>query len=819
VRGRPAQSWDLIPTPQYVEPCEGGVPLDGAGPIRVVIPHAAASQTALAARFIREGLAESFPSLAARISIGEDSGSFCSRRDAQRTPHGVTTHGVVIRLVEWRLRGDQADPPPLNLLDEQVLARHYGHAYVLRTLDAERVVLVGPPLGLVYGAMTLLQLAGADGGPPTIPGVYIRDFPHFEHRAASCWLMNGEANRWSLDRGQGLAAFEALCRRKLDLCLRYKINMVVFDGFGFGLAQRFPEYPAMMRRLNRYARERGIRLVFGGYGAGYGIAYQPGPLYEEAGLQGTVWLNRAHYPDGPTYKCLGYPRTRAGLEPGLFGTCRSNEDLNRLKAEELAAFVEAVEPGALYIHHEDFGGFDTTQRYWLERCDGCRRRWPNDDAASADGAAGAIAHGYASLIRSVNAVRHADTGYDAARDCLIILTSPIYMPSSPMAEDWNKVLWFWQNVARALPAAENLTVCFREVFPQRIGGTRWVDAFNAAMTAAPRPLGLWIYFAGGADHWLNDYPFVGTPALNALFLGAQGLYNASGDAYQEPQQLLNAEYDWNVHSAGFFLEPRSHDEAEALWRGLAQTDVRPAALFGPGGFLERACRRLYGEAAASPMVRHFGESVPVAPAGGEPASEKSAVGDEQAQLAAVETRKTSYLPMAYDRIYGVPVHWRRLALDSKTWGDEIRNEVFARRFAECGISRAELHARLRRQWDLVRQQTERSMGLVDEALSAGPRPSSREDLEFLRRHLAVTVPLCRALVAFHEALRLRHIGPSGREADRLTAALRTARQEAETADALVCEAFPAVTDPAGAEVGGLRARIAELRAAILQTTV
>ncbi len=62
------------------------------------------------------------------------------------------------------------------------------------------------------------------------------------------WLLNVEINRWALDRGQGIEAFARLCERKLDEMLRLKINMVLMDGFGWGLEQRFREYGPLMRR-------------------------------------------------------------------------------------------------------------------------------------------------------------------------------------------------------------------------------------------------------------------------------------------------------------------------------------------------------------------------------------------------------------------------------------------------------------------------------------------------------------------------------------------------------------------------------------------
>ena len=59
---------------------------------------------------------------------------------------------------------------------------------------------------------------------------------------------------------------------------------------------------------------------------------------------------------------MGFPKARKGYDPAVMGSCRSNEELNHRKAEELREYVAAVEPGALYIHHEDFGGFEGHRR-------------------------------------------------------------------------------------------------------------------------------------------------------------------------------------------------------------------------------------------------------------------------------------------------------------------------------------------------------------------------------------------------------------------------------------------------------------------------
>ncbi len=73
--------------------------------------------------------------------------------------------------------------------------------------------------------------------------------------------------------------------------------------------------------MNRYARARGIRLRFGGYGASYGMAYQGGPIYEDAPYLGKVFENRERYPDGPTYGAWGFPGSTPRKEsmPRLLG--------------------------------------------------------------------------------------------------------------------------------------------------------------------------------------------------------------------------------------------------------------------------------------------------------------------------------------------------------------------------------------------------------------------------------------------------------------------------------------------------------------------
>jgi len=787
----PAQHDEIIPTPQYLEPLEGGIALSGRD-VRIELAPEASPKVALAASILKGHLEVSAPSLRGRVEI-------C---DAGSSAQG----GVIIRLVCPPF--DERAAAQLNLLDRQVLdGENAAQAYILRSLDQNSVLLAGQPQGILWGVSTLRQCIKAQPDA-YIPGLYVRDFPSIQERIAAGWLLNGEANRWSYDRGKGLEAYEALCLRKLDQCLLYKINAVMFDGFGFGLVERFPAYPALMRRLNRHARARGIRLIFGGYGSGFGMAYQKGPLFEDARYFGTVFRNRSHYPDGPEYRCLGYhaDKVRQGIDAATLGTCRSNDSLNGLKAAELTAFVEAVEPGGLYIHGEDYGGFDSLQKFWLQRCAQCRARWPNDNAAATDGGAGGIAHGYARLVEAINSVTVREGDYRASRDCLVLLTSPVYTPSSDSSADWSKALTHWQNIARALPKAENVFATFREVFPQPCGGASWIEAFTQAMRETGRPLPACVYFLSGGDHWCNDYPFVATPAQSALFRGAAALYSACGSAYQEPQQLFNAECAWNLSVATACLGSSANGEPQKLWLDLLHRDARPERVFGAGGFLERACAALYGTAVAAKMTRYFSncevltapESLPASPDLSDKVNESC-------------KGRAEFLPMGFTRVFGVPVQWRRIALDSRTWEAGISNERYLKHFQDLGISRAELHARSEIFWTQVKAQTEVSLGILTEALEQC-RPEACADLNFLIESAHLSILLCRALIPFHAAKRILHAGAD----DQVGIAFRIeeARHYADKAAHTLRSNFPRVSDPSGAELGEIARRLEFLRATL-----
>lgn len=774
---------EIVPTPKFITVPSAPVELARGGSLTIILgpgKNGNQEKAKLAAAFLKRDLQRLDGSLKVEI---------LSDRRTRSSGH---------RIYLWDYETDSRPDVSLDPEDQRVLEDHghFGQSYVLKAPDNISLWVIGSTNeGVLLGTMSVLQLMRRTPDGVRLVSAHIRDYPDFQYRAAGNWVLNGEGDRWGFDWGQGVDGFRQVCERQLDEALRFKINMIVFDGFGWGLKERFPAYGELMRELNRYARARGIHLVFGGYGASYGITYQAGPLYETVRYLGHVFKNRRSYPGGPTYECMGFPnpRVRNGNDTRTLGSCRGNDELNRLKGEELKKFVQSVEPGALYIHHEDFGSYDPTERSWLERCSlHCKKRWPNDELKAPDGGAGGLAHGYSELIRAINSVHNAD-GYDASRDCLIILVSPVYYVDSRSSTDWSNVLELWKNIGLQLPRTSNLLVCFREIFPRPGGGKQWISAFNSTMKEAGVKLGTYVFFNGGVANYTTDYPESGAPTMNALFKGATAMYNFSGDFYGLPMEVVNAEYDWTVeHHESPFQEPRTYGEARETWLRFVFAKDQPQGLFDNGGAYRRACDLLYGPKAGSIMMAYYQESRWVPD-----------TFDEATEVKQTPTKcESDYLPMMWDRVYALPEHWRDLAVDSKTWTRHITDPTYVKALSQLHINAQELHRRLARHWTILRDLNAKGAKYVNAALQAEPRPESVDGLEFLRTSFRVDQPLLAALSDFHRGMEQYHSSSGNKRQmnQNFQKALKEARQAAELARG----EFPHPIDPNGGEVGELR---------------
>jgi hypothetical protein len=629
------------------------------------------------------------------------------------------------------------DEASKGVLDEQ---RYFGQSYLLQTRQRNEIWIVGSTgLGVLNGAATLVQLVEPAGADFKLAGTIIRDYPSFRYRAAGDWLLRAELNRWAYDWGDGIQGYVARVQRKLDFCTRFKINMVVFDGFGWSGEKR-PGYSAMMRELNAYARDRGIKLLFAGYGANF----NPRAIEPEFHI-GKAHVNRRSYPDGEVYSCFGEGRTR--LHP-TYGTCRSNEALQREIAGEIQDFVRAVEPGALYIHHEDTGNYETTQSRWAARCDECKRKWPNPDFAASDGGAGAMARGYANIFQAIQRVKNSDTGYDAARDCTVAFISPPYGVDSQRSGmgsekvdpelNWNKTLEFWGNVMMQMPRSKNLEVGLREIFPNA-SGRRWMDAWRTSMEARGLRANVFLFFLGGADQYTNgvfNYPFTGNSVMNGMFDGAEAIYNFNGGLHQEPQQLINAEYSWNSNAPGR-TTPSGFQEGLRRWTALMSNQEEPPEVFGANGVFPLACARIYGDLAGASMASFFRYS------------EQHSSGNNR-------------LPAFYpDRLYPTVVLWRFLQGDAGFSG-VAPSTIELREIQSLKTTRSELQRNLSELWRHTAAVNLKTQKFVDEALRANDlRSDARPDVEYLRKCLLAGERFGTLLAEYHDLLAMN---PSERAA-------------------------------------------------------
>jgi hypothetical protein len=458
-----------------------------------------------------------------------------------------------------------------------------------------RLVAVEPE-GLLRGAATLLQLLREEDGVCYLPCVTITDWPDFRRRCASHWLINVEINRWAYDWGDGPAAYLARVKRKLDLSFAYKINQVWFDGFGWDV-HRFEGYADLMRQCNQYARRRGIKLTFAGYGGGYGTSYQASELYR-CGYFGQTFLNRRPYPGGEEYFCRGIKPLGQSRR---YGTCLSNEGLCRAKVDEMQRFAAAVEPGMMYIHDIDTGSYVESRESWLLRCPECRKRWPSDEVAGAQGQAGALAAWYRRVRSALDRVA-TPSGYRAARDLTLVFISPLYTEyyERGPADLWQREIDYFCDQGRLLGPAANIEIGLREQFYSPRGGKK-IAELQAALDKAGASARLLVIAFGGGDHYLSDDLANVSGTMAHFYEGAESVCLCNGGVHEEPVQILNAEILWSGSAGGYREEPPDEQTAEAVFRRMAQGKHRPAEIFGPGRTFERICRRLWGDAAGKEM--------------------------------------------------------------------------------------------------------------------------------------------------------------------------------------------------------------------------
>ena len=470
-------------------------------------------------------------------------------------------------------------------------------AYVIRIQPAARakVWIVGAsPLGVYYGAATLVQLmTSTAAGTVVLPHVEVQDYPDTPGRMCADWVLTWDWEINGYDWGDGLDAFLARCKRRIDLCARYKVNRVRFLGgrISPGPSYMKDRYPRILRfalELNRYARRKGVALQYSS--SSFGIDHSSwGQPYPEPWL-----LNRENYPDGPVYSCVG----------GTAGGCLSNDALIDIIARRQKQLVHDIEPASIYLHNIDIGQYRELVATWKSRCPRCRERFPDDEPYSPHGFAAAVANLYNRITAELRTVKNPESGYDAARDLQIVFASPGYSYWSETDAEWENELRYFSEIARHVVDKRNAQLTFREQFNRVDGRGLRTAEMAGALERAGWPNAMFMFAVQGAGFLDSPNMLVSSPVLTGTYRGAGTLYNFNGHVFSELQVLANVNYAWNHRAPGSvdpsrFTGPSLRQEASRYSTGRQHSE------FLYGRFLETACAALYGEQAGPWMAALF----------------------------------------------------------------------------------------------------------------------------------------------------------------------------------------------------------------------
>lgn len=435
--------------------------------------------------------------------------------------------------------------------------------YILTRNESGVVITAKSSVGALYGLMTLRQLC--EQAPETFE-IYDRPQIRFRGNMNTLWAESGV---WSYDFGDGVENAKARIKEAIDEYALTKMNLMYADAFGFD-TERFPGYDALMQELTEYASVRGVRIMVGGYGMGYGMSAH------KDSYMGTVFYNRESYPDGEIYKCIG-----TSDKAREHGTCLSNDALTDAKIEEIRTYLRATGVNMLYLHNIDDDVLTT--QLWKNRCEDCREKWPSMLLAAENGAAGAFAAFYNRIFEAL---------LPEFPDLVICPVSPGYAYADSTDDStFEKSCKFWSAVYELIDAKENCIPMFREQFYMHYTSKMRFEHLNETL-----PSYSVVYFSS-SDGFYSDNIYTPSAAYAPFMEDADLVLCANGSALQKPTMVANAEYLWNPTDSAFWnLEPvGEYAEQFAHYNDFREGLIRPDEIYGEGGLLDASCELLFGK--------------------------------------------------------------------------------------------------------------------------------------------------------------------------------------------------------------------------------
>ena len=562
----PDGALNIIPTPQQYSAKEGRLVLvkDGRPQATIVLSEKPDRKEELAAEYIARDI---------KRLCGVDV-PVVRGKPAKPLPGGT----ILIGDSAIKHAGLALGAPEQEFLKSEKTGQGYVLDVVTGAQGASICIAGSSPQGTLFGAMTLLQMIERAGESLVVRAALIRDYPDFRDReVGSAYVSSPKALKAARDA--------------VDFALRHKVNVVAT-----ALPRKhYVQNAGSVRQINAYARERGMRGVL------YMVLGELPPPDEP----GAPLLNRRSYPDGKIYRCMGQQRSAKDRDTTRW--CASNDAMHERMARNVAAYIRLMEPGHVELHHIDNDRWAHGEQIWKRRCADCRKRWPSDDLASMQGLAGAQVYFWDRVIAAIQSVRNADSRYDARRDLTMRIGFPVYTNLSEDDATWDREVGFYRAISAGLKHKKNVFFVTREQGRRKDDGRKRFMQMGEALRANGVQYMGWIW-AGGREcpgwpqqhtHHFWHSPL---PAMLKAFEGADMVLVAGN--FTPMSQLIGAEYAWNNESSGYWRDP-GHDEWHGTFRSLGKSRETPPAIYGPGGFVERACRNMVGEKAGADLAKGF----------------------------------------------------------------------------------------------------------------------------------------------------------------------------------------------------------------------